>query len=62
MKIFTQAILQTHFLSAYFRTPVTVKQTPYRGTYTFRATSVILKQVQPLEAAIFLWEDFFQYA
>ena len=42
------------FLSAYFRTPVTLKQTSYRSSFIFRAVSIVLKWEQPL-----LWSLYF---
>ena len=53
-------VLPARFLSAYFRTPVTIKQTSYRNGYIFRATSIILKWEQLLETANFSQKDFFQ--
>ena len=60
VKIYSHLMLPTHFLSAYFRTPVTMKQTSYRSSYILRAPSMILKWEQPLEAAIFSQKDLFQ--
>ena len=54
VKICNHQILPMHFLSAYFRTQVNLKQMSYRSSYTFRAASTILKWEQPLEAATFL--------
>ena len=49
-----------HFLSMYFRTPVTVKQTSYRSCYILRAALIILKWEQLLEAATFSQNSFFR--
>ena len=43
VKICNHPVLRTHLLSAYFRTPVTVKQTSYRSSYIFSAASIILE-------------------
>ena len=58
IKICSNPILLTHFLSVYFRTPVTFKQTSYQSNDIFRLASIILKWEQPLQAAIFLQKDF----
>ena len=50
----------TQFLSRYFRTPVTVKQTSYRTSYIFRVTSIILKWEKLLEAASSFAKRFLQ--
>ena len=51
VKICSHPILLRKFLSAYFRTPVTVKQASYPSTLIFRTVSIILKRQQALEAA-----------
>ena len=43
VKICSGPILPMHFLSAYFRTPVIVKQTYYRSSYISRAALIIMK-------------------
>ena len=43
VKTCSDPIWPTSFLSAYFRTPVTVKQTYYRSSYISRAALVIMK-------------------
>ena len=43
VKIYNHPILPTQFVSAYFRTPVIVKQISYRRSCTFRAASTLLK-------------------
>ena len=48
------------FLSAYFRTPVNMKQTYYQISYFFKAALFIMKWEQPHEAATFSKKDFFQ--
>ena len=60
VKICSHLIFPIHFLSVYIRTPVTVKQTRYHSSYTFRAASIMLEWEQPLEAASFSQKDFFQ--
>ena len=42
VKMSSHPILLTYILSAYFRTPVTVKLTSYRSSYIFRAASILL--------------------
>ena len=49
----------THFLSAYFRTPVTAKLISHRSSCIFRAASIILISEQPLEVATTL-QNFFK--
>ena len=46
MKIFNHPILPTHFLSAYFRAPVTVKQTPF-----------LIEAAIPLEQQQLCWNE-----
>ena len=61
VKICGHPILPTHFRSAYFRTPVTVKQISYhRGSSIFRAAWIILKLEQLLEAPTFSQKEFFR--
>ena len=48
------------FAAIICRTPVTMKQTRYHNSYTFRAASIMLEWEQPLEAASFSQKDFFQ--
>ena len=43
VKISSDPIWQTHFLSAYFRAPVTLKQTYYQNKHISRAESIIMK-------------------
>ena len=54
------SLLLTHFLSVYFRTPVTVKQTFYQSSNIFRAGSIILKWEQPFKAATYAQKHFFK--
>ena len=60
VKICSDPIWPMHFLSAYFRTPGTVKETYYRSIYMSRAVSIRMKWEKPLEAATFSPRDFFQ--
>ena len=60
VKICSDPLLLTHFLSVCFRTPITMKQTSHRSSYIFRAASIILKWEQPLEAATFCQKYFFR--
>ena len=59
VKTYSDPICPTHFVSVYFRTPVTVKQT-YWNSYILRAVSIINKREQPLQAATFSQKDFFR--
>ena len=59
VKICSHPILLTHFLSAYSRTPATLKQTSSQSSYIFRRASIILKREQPIEGATFLQKDSF---
>ena len=43
VKICCHPTLPMHFISVYFRTPVTVKQNSYQSSRIFRAASIILK-------------------
>ena len=60
IKTCSHPILRTYFLSVYFRTPATMKQTFYRSAYIFRVASIILKWEQLLEAASFSQKIFFR--
>ena len=58
VKICSHPIFPTHFLSAYFRTQVTVKKT-YQSSYIFRAASVLLKWEQLLKGTASSKKSFF---
>ena len=60
VKVCSHSVLSTPLLSAYFRTPVTVKQISYQSSCIFWAASIISKWEQPLEAYIFSQNHFFQ--
>ena len=60
VKICNHPILPTQFLSAYFRTSVTVKQISCRSSCIFRAALIILIWEQPFEAATFSQNLFFR--
>ena len=59
VRIWSHPILPTHFLSAYLRTLVTVKQTSYPSNYIVKATSSTLKSEHSLEATTFLQKKLF---
>ena len=58
VRICSHPILPTHFLSAYFRTQVTVKKT-YQSSCIFRAASVLLKWEQLLKGTASSKKSFF---
>ena len=60
IKICSHSILPKDFLSAYFRTPVSMKKTSYQSSYFFKAASIILKWEQPFEVAKFTRKYIFQ--
>ena len=59
VKLCIHPVLSTDFFSAYFRTPVTMKQTSYGSGHIFRAASIILKGELLLKAVTLLQKDFF---
>ena len=63
VKTCSHEIFPTQFLSAYFRTTVTVKQTSYWSSYIFRITSTILKstfsQKDFFSEYLVVWKSYF---